>query len=681
VEQQRPEIDGLSAVGVVVAAIVVAGIVAGRDGAIVVGTLLVVASIILSSRITSDTRPWQTKRALSPTEINLIDSLSPSASAATQSTMSATTAIIASPSPIEKFAPAVAGSFPDGGIHAPRERDEIAARLHAFPAINWRRIAIDSTVVDKIAASIVSIFFSWVLLTDLGNNPAGLFCDEAEIGIRARELLSWKLFHGHFLFFYHHFDYTNMGSLPLLTTAPFVLVLGLSDFSVRLASIVYAAAAIPFLVLFVRRIGWSFGEAGVIAFAASPVYIHFARINFGQSPSILCVAIGLYCYAIAKDETSWKWPAAAGSSIALSAYGNGAFYLAGPVILASLGIGEFVVNRFAYRRYRDLLFAGTAAIACWVPVLVRWKTDPNFMRRFHDKTGSEGSIVSVDRLHAIVENYGRYFSLDYLFFKGESGLPGGYVLRHSVPGAGELQYLLLPLILLGIVGVVTIADSKTRLFGSMGIALAMLYPIPDAIATPKTSPPYTVTAMATMFFVPILAALGAHRLITWLQGREISIILRPRISSGILLGLALAAGASFFTGPYANYPNVAAGYYGWQFGPRQAVDDFKKYRNDYDRYQMDGDFNEAYIFLDFYMHDDSVLRSKTMIGGLVLADLRDHELLAVRAEKYDALMESNDILRPYVKIKDIIYYPDGEIAMYVLDVGYGNYDGRPDAPY
>lgn len=662
-EQERPDIDGLASIGLAAGIVVIAGLLGGRNAAIAGGTLVVLVYGYFASR--ESIEPLVRPRGRRDVE----DAEGISGRLASIDAPPASNTTVAS----EPSGPAM------GTDTAPQIRSSAPAM--ALPRIEWQRYALDSALLAKTATAITAIFFAWFFLTDLGDNPAGFFCDEAEIGLRARQFLSWDLLRGKNLFFYHHFAYSHMGSLPLVATAPFVLLFGLSDFSVRLASMVCAAAAVLLLIAFVRRAGWRYGEAGDIAFAASPIYLHFARINFGQSPSIVCVAAGLYCYARAKDQPGWRWPAAAGFAFALSVYGNGAYYLAAPVMLVALGIGELGVNRFARNRYRDLFAAGIAAFACWVPVLVKWRTDDNFMRRLQEKSGTTGSLFTVERLHRIIGNYGRYYSFDYLFVKGESGLPGGYITRHSVPGAGELQYLLLPLMAAGVVTVIFLKEPKTRLFGIMALALALLYPVPDAMATPKGNPPYTVTAFATMYFVPILAAIGVHGIIRWLAPREISYILRPRICGAILLGLSLFAGAHFFAGPYADYPNVSAAYYGWQYGPRQAVEAFERYRGQYDRYQMDGDFNEAYIFLDFYMYDDPELRQRTMIGGLFLADLSKHELMAVRAEKYNALMESNDPLRAYVKLKQVIYYPDGTIALYVLDVGYTNGTNRQNLPY
>ena len=60
-------------------------------------------------------------------------------------------------------------------------------------------------------AVLVSALFAWILLTDIGSNPAGLFCDEAEIGIRTRELVNDDLPALRPRLFYSHLGYEHLG--------------------------------------------------------------------------------------------------------------------------------------------------------------------------------------------------------------------------------------------------------------------------------------------------------------------------------------------------------------------------------------------------------------------------------------------------------------------------------------
>ena len=136
-----------------------------------------------------------------------------------------------------------------------------------------------------------------------------------------------------------------------------------------------------------------------------------------------------------------------------------------------------------------------------------------------------------------------------------------------------------------------------------------------------------------------------------------------------LLATVLTGAVRFYTGPYERYPLVSAGYYGWQYGAGPAIDLFKQYSDNYDRYVLDGDFNEASVFLDFYLADNPALRQKAIIGGIATVDLHRRDLYAIRAHKYSALMSSPEPLRRYTKVIDVVRFPSGEIALYLVEIG------------
>ena len=65
---------------------------------------------------------------------------------------------------------------------------------------------------------------------------------------------------------------------------------------------------------------------------------------------------------------------------------------------------------------------------------------------------------------------------------------------------------------------------------------------------------------------------------------------------------------------------------------------------------------------------DKELRAKSVIGGIDQATLSRYELFAVRRDRYDALMMSDDPIRLYSRVIDVIRYPAGDIDMYLVDI-------------
>jgi len=528
-----------------------------------------------------------------------------------------------------------------------------------------------TSVLCRITTLALACLLGWMLLRGLGDNPPGLFADEAEIGLRTHELLTGALPGFPLPLFYEHILYSHLGALPLYATAPVVLVLGWSDMAVRLSSVIWSVAAVLALLGFVRQMQWRNGALAVALFAFSPVFIHISRINLGHAPSLFCVSAGLYAFVRFREQSSRLWGVAAGAALGISVYGNAAYYLATPVIVAGLLIGEWTVSRSASRAGRALaVFLGTLLIA-WIPVSLKALTDDGFMGRFQEKSVSGGTLLSSERLQSMVENYPKYFSPRYLFMVGESGLPGGSIIRHTVPGAGLFAWIALPLVVLGIVAIFRLKDGGGKAMAVAGLVMFVLYPLPDLVTTSSLNPPYTFAVFPTTIFVPLLTGVGIHWASGWFRGRDALLWSSYVLPIGLLV-VILGGAVGFFTGPYARYPDVGAGYYGWQYGPRQAIEALREHEGEYDRYHLDGHFNEAFVFLDFYLAEDPGFRANSAIGGLELVDLGQHDLYAIRSERYDAFMGSNDPLRRYVEVVDVVRYPNGAIALYLVDIGFEN---------
>ena len=573
---------------------------------------------------------------------------------------------------------AAARSIPTGGPRrsvgrsggAERPRGRVGSRLERLSGVPIRY---------GIAVAAVASVLAWMLLANLGDNPAGFFCDEAEIGLSTRRLIEHDLPGLRPALFYHHFK-NPFGALPLYAGAPVALVLGLSDFSVRLVSVLWSAAALVVLVALVRRLGWRHGEVAVVLFACTPIFLHLSRVNFGHAPSLFCVSLGLYAFVRARDTASRRWAVVSGLALGISAYGNPAYYLAAPVFVVGLVIGEITVSRLAWRSYRLLAVSLAGTALAWAPVLVKVLTDDEFVRRYREKESTDLPLLSSARLGAIVDNYGKYFDFDYLFVRGEVGVLGGNNLRHSVPGAGELTWIALPLVLAGIVAIFRLGSGTGRVIAVAGLVVMLLYPAPDITTTTSLNAPYSISVFSTMLFVPLLAGYGVHLISGWFIGTS-----RARLASWLLpvglLAVIVTGAVRFHTGPYERYPTVSAEYYGWQYGPRQSIAIFREHADDYDRYLFDGDFNEAFIFLDFYLADDPELRAKARLGRPDQVNVAERQLVAVRAERYDALMSSPDPLRRYGRIVDLVRYPSGQIALYIVAFERGNDPGGPQRPW
>jgi hypothetical protein len=558
----------------------------------------------------------------------------------------------------------------------------------------WR-INAPAQVGSLVAGAIVAAFAVVFYLKDIGRNPAGLFCDEAEIGLEAFRLLRADAEIASMPLFYRHFGY-DLGFLGPAATAPFVAVFGRDDLGVRLASAIAALATLVVIYCTLRRLRVPFAMVAVAVYAFSPIVIHLSRVNFGHAPSLLLIALGFDRFVVARQSNRRMPAAIAGILLGASAYGNASFYVAAPLIVLAIGCSEILYNGRQIRAYATYgVTAGFAAI--WgIPLAVRALTDDTFWLRFREKNEVNAPWFTLERFGELVDNYAKYFSKAFLFDVGEVGLPGSFISRHSVPGAGVLADIALPVVLFGVVSWFVLRSEPQARFILPWIIVAVLYPLPDLISTNDDLPPYTMSLLATSICVPYLAGWAMRGLQSIAADRsrwrfpnfrrrrapgESAVSTAEEVSTSaglgptraattvaaIVLVWALVAGWQFFDGAYRRYPDVSANYWGWQFGPRPMIDYFVEHEDEYDEFIMDGNFNEAFIFLDFYIRDPDV-RRRASIGDLSRLDPTKRQLFGVRAEVWDRIPGSQFPSKSYFVIAEVIEYPNGDDAMYLVEL-------------
>ena len=112
--------------------------------------------------------------------------------------------------------------------------------------------------------------------------PYGFFCDEATQGLDARALAhTLRDTHGRWLPFYLEGLGQWRGSFHTYCQIPFVAVLGMSEFSVRLGSAFVGTLTVWLLYLYTRRtVNYSVGVLGAFLLATSPWHIMHSRVGW-----------------------------------------------------------------------------------------------------------------------------------------------------------------------------------------------------------------------------------------------------------------------------------------------------------------------------------------------------------------------------------------------------------------
>ncbi len=532
-----------------------------------------------------------------------------------------------------------------------------------LPPFSVDRASITSLSFLATIGSILAIVVAgaFVFLRDRDIVPPGFFADEAEIGVQ-----SWNLLHGHAAttsipFFYHHLEYEHLGSLPLFATAPFVALFGLTENAVRGSSAFWTILAAIVIYLTLRKLQVPYAAVPVLVTLLSPLVILVARTNFGHAPSLLAMSCGFLMWVIARQGER-RWLAfAAGVVIGISAYGQSSYYVAAPLFLLAIGVTEIAYNRLEWKSYRSIFWMGLGAVLILLPVPYRALTYDPFLDRYRDKTA--GAVHGVDRLQTWIKGYPDYFSYDMLFVHGTTG----WQTRHTIVGAPWFFVTVLVMLAVGLVSLVAVrGDGNKRYFWPMALVL-LLYPIPDIISRPAGDSPYSFSLIWASIAIPFVAGyglIGVRRL-----ANKLSLgISRPALLyGGAMLAVSCVAMFGFWRGPFENYPNVAADYWGWQYGARPIADKFEAHAGEYDQYLFSPDFNAAYVLEDFMLRGSDIA-DVSMIGGLDRIDLTKRQLFAVRASTLDESKGSQYPATAYLKVIDTIAYPDGTTAFYLVTI-------------
>jgi len=262
-------------------------------------------------------------------------------------------------------------------------------------------------------------------------------------------------------------------------------------------------------------------------------------------------------------------------------------------------------------------------------------------------------------LRHILDNYLSHFSLDFLFLKGDIGMPGQFITRHSVKGIGELYLFQLPLILTGLFYL--FKRGPRRIFCLLLLWL-VLYPL-GSIFTIDQSAQATRSVIGVIPF-QFLSAIGLAFLIE---------LIHPFFfrTSFILLAIIIITFSlyDYLNRYFVQYPLYSADFWGWQYGPRETIKHFLSVKDLYDDLYMSGEFNGSEIFSRFYDPQDKC-QNKCKMGDLwrqpEIYNPSRHQLFSLSPEYL-----SNSKFREQFLIKRTIYYPNGKIAFLIGEVSAG----------
>lgn len=487
--------------------------------------------------------------------------------------------------------------------------------------------------------------------------PYGFFCDEAMAAIRGYELIQ-RDFSGFISpFFYKHFHYL-VGSFTVYPLVPFIKFIGLNELAVRMAALTYSFGYLIVIYFCLRELKVRVAGLVILLFGVTPWVMLQSRIFFGHSFSLLMILLGYFCYLIASRRKNGYYSLGAGVCFGLSMYGYGAFLIASPLFVFLIIISEISFNCFRWFKYKNLFLVLLTFCVLLSPIALTALNNQNFFRRLVDK-GGYPNLLNGEKLISIIKNYPKYYSWDYLFSKGEVGMPGGLISRHSVSGAGMLLKVYAPLLLLAWI-VFLIKKDNRKVYFLPFFLLFLVYPLPDIITTSLDKPPYSFAVYSNISFLPFIAGYSLDYLDKFSFKIKIFGYLKYHFFTILLFLVVLLEGTEFYTNKFLGYPLFSSGFWGWQSGPREMISFFRLHQKEYDQFVMEGVFNEPQVFLDFYLPEKD-LRKKAIIGSPDNSALFKKQLFGLSSGTYKSIS-----IKQKYKVVKTIYYPNGEQAFYLL---------------
>ncbi|MFO0704284.1 MAG: glycosyltransferase family 39 protein [Patescibacteria group bacterium] len=424
--------------------------------------------------------------------------------------------------------------------------------------------------------------------------PRGFFTDEAAIGYNAYLLLKtgkdewavqWPVF------FQSYGDYRL--PVPIYANIPTIALLGPTDVAVRTTTALWGVAGAFFMWLLLKKMyGLWPALFGYFFMSTMPWHIHISRwgSEYIYFPTLFTFSLWLYVLAYKK---TWF--------IYLSVFFFGlTMYTYYPSIyITPLSLLVLFCYYFWKNKKSGLMKILTLALTSFLifilvlsPMIVAF-ANGTLLTRWNSVSKSSNEVGN--KVQKFAKSYIDHLSPDFLFIKGDIGLEGHNITRHSTPGLGEMFLTTAPLFYGGIVAVLFLGGLNALLT----ISLLLIYPLGSAIT-------YDVLATRSIFGV-IPVTLTVVAAVVFMQRKVLSNVKSKKrvvicvVICAVFLASYMFEFVNFYKTYFYSYPKISGTDMGFQYGYKQAMELFmKKYEKNYDRFRITHRFNSGEGLQHYY---------------------------------------------------------------------------------
>ncbi|MDO8639255.1 MAG: phospholipid carrier-dependent glycosyltransferase [Candidatus Daviesbacteria bacterium] len=415
----------------------------------------------------------------------------------------------------------------------------------------------------------ICIFFLFTRIYKISGIPVSVYWDEASIGYNAYSISTdLKDEWGKFLPI--HFRAFGEFKLPvyIYAAAPFVKVLGLNAFSLRLPSVLFSLGVVILTYFLAKKLSGN-ANVGVLSsffVSISPWFFIFSRTGYEATAGLMFYLFGIYLFLF--NKKTWYIFFSIVSFI-LSAYSYNSFRIIIPLTLPMLVLLEF--EKLKETKVFPLILSFLIIVLSIIPIYRIYKYDSGASR-------IQAVAASND---TFFKNYLSHFDPKFLILSGDKNL------RSQQIGFGQLylpELILLPL------GILYLIKSKSK-YKLLPIILLILGPIPAAIT--KESP-HALRAISVVPFISIISATGVTALGVWIK--------KVRIINIVIVLIFFVLFTNYFLNFLNIYPSQSAK--DWQYEYKKIYTDYGDKFDKYDRILISDKYAQPYIFTLFYLKYD-----------------------------------------------------------------------------
>ena len=444
----------------------------------------------------------------------------------------------------------------------------------------------------------------------------------------------------------------------IYSTAIFVKLFGLSEFTTRLSSAVFGILNI-LLIFYLGKTLFKNEWMGIVAatfLTISPYHIQFSRFNHEVTVTLFFFLLGLLLFFKGIESNKYLLPISFLSfSIDLLSY-HSAKVVVPPLILVLI-----ILYAKKLWRIRGYFLIGVFILSLFLGLIV---LNPALLGTARAKQTSfiNGEINVLGFSEIVFKNYLTHFSPRYLF------ISGGENPKFSTQMMGEFYKIDAIFFVIGLMGLV-FWRSKISLFL---LAWAFLAPLPSSLTNEA---PHAARALFMIGSWHLISAYGFYTLVRLFKKN----ILRYGIISiaTLILLLSLLDHLKYYFGEYAREYAID-----WQYGMKQIVE-FTKDNPDYGPVLTTDIRSQPYIFFLYYLktplpeyllrvvYNNSESKSYSMVsyfdkyffGGWDTTESVPHKdvLYILTPYEYDGLKYKSRF-----DIRKKVQYPNGIDAFFIV---------------